>query len=671
MLTLNKDNGYLLSYCGRTVIVQTDSSSFIRAGWGTAAYTLKKMGVFKYSEKLSYSESLKIISSEKVSRGYRFILRGKRDAIELLAEEDDRRLCLSFRILEGNINRCWITMPSSPKEHIYGCGECFTTLDLKGKKVRIWVAEHQNVQRLMEKYIKQKLGLLSLQKSQSFSKYDSYYVQPTFTTSEKTCVHVDTAAYCEFNFTPESTVLYIREIPKSVYVYQEDNFPTLLGSLTDDLGRQPELPAWIFEGAILAIQGGIDVINKKLSNAKSANLPVTAVWSQDWCGTRKTSFGSQVFWNWSYDNKLYPELPAWIVGLKERGIRFLSYINTFFTIDGDLYREGSAKGYMVKTKDQKDYLVTITSFPAAIIDLTNPEACEWMKGIIHRNMIDIGISGWMADFGEYLPTDCVLKNGNPEHLHNEWPALWAKLNHEAIEEAKGIGEFFFFTRAGHTKTNKYSLCMWSGDQHVDFSYDDGLASTIPSALSLAMSGYGVCHSDIGGYTTFGDKKRDSELLLRWCECNAFTPIFRSHEGNRPASNVQFDNDPETLQGYARFARIYKLLSPYYKFIDKARSSSGLPMMRPLFFHYNEPEAYTETYEYLLGSDLLVAPVIDRGALTREVYLPNDRWIHLWTKKRYTGGHHTIQAEIGNPPVFFREESLFTKLFLLISQEEQK
>lgn len=90
-------------------------------------------------------------------------------------------------------------------------------------------------------------------------------------------------------------------------------------------------------------------------------------------------------------------------------------------------------------------------------------------------------------------------------------------------------------RAGSTGSQKYSTMMWAGDQNVDWSLDDGTASVVPAALSLAMTGHGLHHSDIGGYTTLFEMKRSKELLLRWCDFSAFTPMMRTHEGNRPAT----------------------------------------------------------------------------------------------------------------------------------------
>jgi alpha-glucosidase len=124
------------------------------------------------------------------------------------------------------------------------------------------------------------------------------------------------------------------------------------------------------------------------------------------------------------------------------------------------------------------------------------------------------------------------------------------------------GEVFFFTRAGHTGTIATSTMMWTGDQHVDWSVDDGLPSVIPATLSLAMSGYGITHSDVGGYTTIMDMTREEELLLRWEEMNAFSPLFRTHEGNQPSRNVQFDSTERLVEQMGRCSTWHEALKPY-------------------------------------------------------------------------------------------------------------
>ena len=105
-----------------------------------------------------------------------------------------------------------------------------------------------------------------------------------------------------------------------------------------------------------------------------------------------------------------------------------------------------------------------------------------------------------------------------------------------------------------------------------------------------------------------------------------------------------------------FTRIHANLKDYLKHIVDEAIQEGIPVIRPVFYHYNEPWTYKESTEYLLGNDILVAPVLEEGVAEREVKLPNDTWVNLFTEIEYQGGTHKIQAPIGQPPVFIRKES---------------
>ncbi|MCR5145472.1 MAG: alpha-glucosidase [Lachnospiraceae bacterium] len=642
----------------------------VEIAWGENDFTMSR-GSFKYKQKIRGRRKLFLREKIKKEKGYELTYSdGNRDYIfEVIGKTDKVTVKAKFKNTE-DVNRFWLTFKTNPKEHIYGCGETYSEFDLKGQNVRVWVAEHQNVSRISKKIIKDTLRGKRPDKTLPFDKYESYYAQPTFVSSDKYYVHCDINSYSEFDFTnPNYITLYFQE-PPNIICESADTFEHLSEKETKLLGRQPVLPKWVYEGSIIAMQDwqvegketkegfdGCGNIDRKLEKLEAAGVKVNGVWCQDWCGCRCTGFGYQVMWNWRYDKNQYADLPEKIAKWRAKGVRFLGYINPFIALEKDLYLEASKNGYCVKDKDGKDYLVTITTFPAAMVDFTNPAAYEWYKNTIKENMIGIGMAGWMADFGEYLPIDAVLYSGeDPAKLHNQWPAIWAKMNREAIEESDKLGEVFFFTRAGHTGTIRYSTMMWTGDQHVDWSVDDGIASVIPATLSLAMSGYGITHSDVGGYTTVMNMTRGKELLLRWVEMNAFSPLFRSHEGNQPSRNVQLCDDDEILQHLGKFSRIHESLSEYIQKLVKLQSDKGIPVMLPLFYYYDEEAAYVEKSEYLLGRDMLVAPVLKENATSRRVYLPDDRWIHIFTKEEYGGGCYEIDAPIGQPPVFVRAGS---------------
>ncbi len=606
----------------------------VRIGKGQAEFPMEK-GCFLYDDKILETQAYAgPVHVETIS-------------------PQEKRLTLE---IDPAWNRIWITLPTDAR-HFYGGGETFSEWDLAGQRIRVWVAEHQNAKRIEKKMERQaERGIDPLYKG-PFDEYESYYAQPTIMMDTKEYIHVDGTSFMAFDFRTPGQITIEMYANAPIYFGSAASFPELSALLTSRLGRQAPLPDWAHDGVILGIQQGPEVIDRKIAQARAQGVPVVGVWSQDWCGCRRTAFGYQVMWNWTYDKDLYPDLPDKIRKWKAEGVRFLGYINPFMAIEKELYQYASAHGYCVKNDKGEDYLVTITTFPAAMIDLTNPEAYAWYKQVIKDNMIGIGMGGWMADFGEYLPVDSVLYSGQDASLlHNEWPAIWARLNREAVRECGKEGEIFFFTRAGFTGTVRESTLMWNGDQHVDWSLDDGLASVIPATLSLAVCGCGLTHSDVGGYTTNEQMNRSKELLMRWEEMNIFSPLMRSHEGNQPTRNVQFDADEELLRHLGACGQVHRALKPYLQALEQENYETGVPVMRPLFYHYEEEAAFTEKYEYLLGRDLLVAPVITEGADTRDVYLPQDEWIHVWSGRAYTGGTVTVEAPLGQPPVFVRAAS---------------
>ena len=639
----------------------------ITIGKGQASFPMER-GSFRYIDKLEWKKPLHVTalyhgSSEEC------------EMVELLLDDEEGRPVGSVEITEENglwklhpditapeVNRFWLSLPLPKETHVYGGGETFAAFDLRGQLCRVWTAEHQNAERIGKKLAAEKIRGKRPDKVNPLSEYESYYVQPTFITSDKWFWHADSKGYAEIDLRQEGKLIFHVREQADIYVGAAETFPELSGKLTKLLGRPFPMPEWAFDGMIMGIQRGADEVDYRIEQANEHGVKLTGVWCQDWCGCRKTGFGYQVMWNWQADEDLYPNLKEKIAKWNEEGVHFLAYLNPFMAIEKNLYEYASAHGYCVKAPDGSDYLVTITTFPAAMIDLTNPEAREWFKGVIKRNLLDLGISGWMADFGEYLPVDAVLYSGEDAHmLHNSWPAMWAKLNREAIceymeENGGDPNEILIFTRAGYTGTVGVGNMMWNGDQHVDWSKDDGLPSVIPASLSLAASGSLLVHSDVGGYTTMMHMTREKELLQRWEEMNAFSVLMRSHEGNQPSRNVQTYTDDELWASLKAAVDQHLKLKPYLKQCVKEAVEEGLPVMRPLFYYYDEAPAYTEKFEYLLGRDILVCPVLEKGAKKRTVYLPSDGWIELATGLYFEGGTVTVAAPLGTIPVFVRKES---------------
>lgn len=541
-------------------------------------------------------------------------------------------------------------------EAVFGGGEQYRQLNLRGERVVNFVAEHIKASTIVEKALLPR----ALYRPKGHSKIGSYAPMPVFTTSAKRMFCFDTAAdgFSEFGgvfcFSFDSC-------PKSMTVLHAKSFEDLARAYAKLVPNRQYLPDWCREGLILSAQGGTQRIEEVCDKMLAAGAKVSAVWSQDWSGEIRTVMGKQVWWNWEVDEKLYPGLREAIARLNAKGVKFLGYINPYLVKDGRLYNVCKEHGWLITRTDGSVYHIKSTTFDAGMIDLTNPEAARFTKDVlIRQNMLDLGMSGWMADFGEYLPADCVLHDGDPAKLHNAWPVMWAKLNREAIEEA-GRDDAFFFTRSGYVGIQTYAPIMWNGDQHTDYTRDYGMPCVLPASFSLGFSGVGLVHCDIGGFFSFTKMKRDDTLFVRWMEMGTFSALMRTHESIRPWANSQ-PYDDKVLPYAVKLTNVHAALAPYLSDCV-SRVNEGVPVLRPDFWAANDFKQHRDPDCYFLGDDLFVAPVFRRGATARKVALPAGAWVHFWTGERYEGGKtYRVDAPLGEIPVFYRAGSKYVDVF---------
>lgn len=656
---VRKEEGFKIEFKGRTILNHNNGSSCILAGVGKPEVQ-SLSGFFKIREASPALKELAVIEIIREAENEVVIL--FENSLSMSLSEEDGRLEIRFDCKETSIDRLLLRLEGAAAERVYGGGEQYSRKILNGRKLPVWISEPGvgRGKNLFTAIVAARLG--------HFPKwYNTYYGLPTFLTSSGFYCHSHSSVYTELDFKkPDKYGLYFWEVPKRITIGVEDSLADAVGGISLLLGRQPALPEWIYDGFILGIQGGTRIVKDKLARVQSAGVKVAGIWCQDWEGRRKTSFGSQLKWAWESDETLYPGLRDYISELKDAGVRFLGYNNTFLTPGSAMFDEAVEKGYLITREDGSVYTVDVPFDPAGMVDFTNPEAKNWLKNIIRKNMIDIGLSGWMADFGEMIPHDTVLASGETGlSYHNRYPVDWAKLNREVIEEAGLSDEIFTFMRAGFSGSAQYNTSVWNGDQLVDWSKDDGIPSAIMASLTLGLTGVGYTHSDVGGYTTLGWKKRSKELLMRWAEYSAFTQTMRSHEGNRPDSNAQYGTaDSEMLIHLGKMVRIFTALKPYHKALSTEYTETGLPSMRTMEMHYPDEIERLEKYpyQYLYGRDLLVAPVIKKGKRRWKVCFPSDTWVHLWTGAEYNGDLSVVDAPLGQPPVFYRRSSDFAPLF---------
>lgn len=554
-------------------------------------------------------------------------------------------------------NRILFSFLAEDDEQIFGGGEQFTHLNLRGLRVPM-LSEEQGIGRGAQPIT---FGA-NLLEGAGGRDVTTYAPIPFFFTSAFRSFDTVQSAYQLWDFKGKKLTLEIWDSQLELRFSVATSYPELIARYTARTGRMPALPDWAM-GTILGVQGGKDKVEQVLDAALKAKNPVSAIWIQDWVGRRLTSFGSQLWWRWLPDEKSYPDFRNWTAKLRARGVRVLGYINPFLADEGPIFEEAKTKGYLLLRQDGTPYRIRTAGFPAYLIDLSNPAARDFLKTIIKKNLIGNGLSGYMADFGEWLPWDAKMFSGESAALwHNRYPVEWARLNREAIREAALEREIVFFTRAGFAGSAAYSTLFWLGDQMVSFDEYDGLASAITGILSGGISGLTLNHSDIGGYTTINNPiknyHRSRELFLRWAEFAVFTPVFRTHEGNRPEKNYQAYSDEKIVAEFAELGRRHLALKPYFVELMAEAQKTGLPLLRPVFLHYpGDREAYTLRHQFLLGRDVMVAPVTEPGATNGRIYLPGENWIESSTGKKIAGPQwHTFAAPLGKPVAFIRESA---------------
>ncbi|PCJ34515.1 MAG: alpha-glucosidase [Moraxellaceae bacterium] len=587
----------------------------------------------------------------------------------------DKQLQFTLTTDNTEYNHLGLHYQSQADEHFYGFGEQYSYTDLKGLDIPI-LTQEQGIGR-GNPIISMLLNLFS--PGSSGHKLTSYYSVPQYITNQRHSLFLENKQYTRFNLEDKDSVSVNAFSSEMVgRILYGETLLDLIEEFTVFTGRMKALPDWMNQGAILGVQGGTEQVKQVWQQLKSVDTPIAAFWLQDWVGKRVTlgGAGSQLWWNWELDEDRYPDWDGLISDFDDEDIRVMGYINPFLVdvtekgnANNNFYAEALLKGYLIKDKQGLPYPITITDFDAGLVDLSNPDARSWLKTIIQQQMINNGFSGWMADFGESLPYDAVFfSDESGLDLHNKYPEEWAKLNAEAIAEVGMSDEIVFFNRSGFTQSPSYSSLFWLGDQMVMWDHYDGLTSSIIGLMNGGFSGISLNHSDIGGYTSFAFNglglNRSKELLLRWIEMNAFTAVFRSHEGLSPQGSAQVYSDDETLNHFSTFAKIYQSLADYRSNLFVEAEEKGYPVVRHPLLHFPHDKTFatmkTSEVQFMLGADFMIAPALKLNQRERIVHLPAGNWIHLWTgtviDAPAAGISFKQSMPLGQPPVYYRASS---------------
>ncbi len=605
------------------------------------------VGFFTFRRANEVALPARFVGSEETSDGVTLRFAGE-EGLSITLELGVHRAGVATRLrarVEGASHRS-LALPFACDEtaSFAGLGAQYDDTDQRGDAFPLWVQE-QGLGRRGDGPI-------------TGSPHHTYFPMPWWIDWRGFGVLVDTDArvlvdLCRAD--PEVAWIEVEDAaPLDVIVVHGPSPAEIVRALGDEVGRAPRPPAWAFSPWI-GMQGGRDVVLSEVAALESAGVPFSAVWVQDWVGGRTiTGDIYDLSYHWQSDEALYPDLAGMVASLRaDHGVRFLGYANSFVVERLEHFGEMRDAGLLIHRSDGAPYTFRIVSDSASLADFTSDATYDYVQGYLRAMVRDLGFDGWMADFGEWLPVDAVLADGGDARLvHNRYPELWHRASREVMDELRPDGDWVIFSRSGWTRDHAAHQIVWIGDQEADFEPGDGLPTVVPALLNLGLSGVPFVTHDIAGYSGGPSTK---ELYMRWTELGALGPIMRTHEGLRPASNWNWDRDAETTAHFRRFARVHEALRPEIEALADEAAATSAPIMRHLAYEHPDDARSRRVHdEYLLGPDLLVAPVTEEGAVRRRVYLPPGRWFHVWTGVEHAGGAEIeIDAPIGSPPLFSR------------------
>lgn len=445
------------------------------------------------------------------------------------------------------------------------------------------------------------------------------------------------------------------------YVVAPGAFATAIGHLTRLSGRQPAPPAWalgpMLDRLIMNV-GETEAdyeseLEQDMKNIARYKLPLTAYRIEGWGlpGTGNDGLALHSYVTASVQARIIRTLHA-------RHIHALAYLRPWITPGSPPDRAGLT----VRNASGRTFTTTGTTGQAiALLDFTNPAAVKWWEGEVAK-MLDLGFDGFMSDFGEEVLDGMHFHDGETGvTMHNRYLILYQRADRLAVEaylRTHPRRQLWFFNRAGYSGSPgsvAYEGGNFPGDETTDWGAASGLASLTPDMLNRAVGGAFGYGTDIGGYYDITTPPTTKSLFLRWAEWAALSPIFRLHGAGLTGTHTPWSFDGQTVRVYNALSRLHERAAPLILKLWKLADRTGIPPTRPLWLQFpGDPTAARQTQEWMLGPDVLVAPVVAEGASSRSVYFPAGCWVDPVTRQRVRGRRAlTVPAPLTVLPFFFR------------------
>lgn len=557
---------------------------------------------------------------------------------------------------ENAWNKATISFALREDDHFFGLGERFATLDHRGVSLYAWAEEGGTG----------KGERVPFGPQNPFPNGPSmtYFPVPFFMSSAGYAVHLATTYRTETHFgseRPDAWRVAVNAPSLETIVYVNRDPLALLDAFTRDTGR-PFVPAtWVFGPRRRVSRGDTVGGVPEIEMLRQRKVPTTGVDDAVHFLPARSELGIE------------DELRAWTTRAHELGYKVMAYNNPYVSISIPTGKEdldhGTANGFFAMTPDGKiaeTHFISGAPQQLATIDLTNPQAFLWFQDLLRRTLA-LGYDGWMHDFGEYVRRPWRFHDGRTgDAVHNEFPVLSAKAAHDLLTKERP-GDFLFFVRAGYTGTQQYVPAVWGGDPEATFDETQGLPAMLRGGLNLGMSGVPLWGSDITGFKCLTDYPNDKEMVLRWAEMGAVSPIMMEQNACsnpvNPKRKWKLWDDDETVEVYGAMSRLHTRLAPYFEVLAREAHATGIPIMRhPFLLHPREPAVWSAHSTFYLGPSLWAAPVVERGATTKETWLPPGKWIDLFDQVVYEGGQRvTIPAPLQKLPLLLADGGIVPML----------
>ncbi|MGN6325386.1 alpha-xylosidase [Pseudolysinimonas sp.] len=488
-------------------------------------------------------------------------------------------------------------------ESIYGLGERFGPLVKNGQVVEVWNADGGT------------------------SSEQAYKNVPFYLSSRGYGVLVNSSRHVSFEVGSEAVERVQFSVAGEALEYLVIDGPTpadVLERYTRLTGRPAKVPAWSY-GLWLSTSFTTDYDEATVTSFVDAmaerDLPLSV-------------FHFDCFWmrefNWcdfEWDPRVFPDPKGMLARLHAKDLRICVWINPYIAQRSPLFDEAAAAGYLVRRPDGTVWQWDLWQAGMGVVDFTNPDAVRWFQDQLRR-LLRQGVDCFKTDFGERIPTDVVWHDGSdPERMHNWYAQLYNQAVFEVLTEERGTGDAVVFARSATVGGQRMPV-HWGGDSTSTFA---SMAETLRGGLSLALSGFAFWSHDIGGF----EGTPDAGVYKRWTAFGLLSSHTRFHGSG--SYRVPWAFDEEAVEVTRRFAHLKMRLMPYLYAAGLEAHERGIPVMRPMPVAYpDDPATAHLDRQYMLGPDILVAPVLDPEGVV-DFYLPAGRWTGLLDGAVVKGG----------------------------------